>query len=120
MKKIAETISIVFRSHKITVDQEKRTDEAIKSLENILIKPLPTLTKPSLFLAFAEHAEKDVTELIVKTLKDEFSDKLHLINWQDMDQPGNINQQLVEAISNCRYAICYLSQKDKEDKFLLG
>lgn len=117
LKKIAEAISILIRSHKITFAQQKRTDEAIKSIDNILNKPLPTLTKPSLFLAFAANAAKDVTMLIVKTLKDEFSDKVNLINWEEMDQPGNINQQLIEAIRNCRYAICYLSRKTNSGEF---
>ena len=48
---------------------------------------------PSLFLAAGEEAEKDVTTLIVKILRTEFNDSVNLINWQDMDQPGNINQQ---------------------------
>ncbi len=28
-----------------------------------------------------------------------------------MDQPGNINRQLLEAIASARYGICYFSQK---------
>ncbi len=48
---------------------------------------------PNLFLAVGEEAEKDVTTLIVKILRTEFNDSVNLINWQDMDQPGNINQQ---------------------------
>ncbi len=48
---------------------------------------------PNLFLAVGEEAEKDVTTLIVKILRTEFNDRVNLINWQDMDQPGNINQQ---------------------------
>jgi hypothetical protein len=31
--------------------------------------------------------------------------------------PGNINQQLIEAIRNCRYAICYLSRKNSAGDF---
>jgi len=88
--------------------------------ENVLAKPLPPLTKPNLFLAYAQEAERDVTEIIIKALKDEYSDKVVLINWEEMDQPGNINQQLIEAFGNCRCAICYLSQKstagEKEDR----
>ena len=114
---LADTLSIAIRSHKITNAQQRRTDEAIASLENVLKKPLPTLTKPNLFLAFGEQADKDVTALIVKILKTEYKERVNLINWQDMDQPGNINQQLIEAISACRYAVCYLSEKDASDEF---
>ena len=117
LKKIADTISIVIRSYKISVSSEKRTEEAIKSLDNYIKRGLPTLTKPSLFLAFSQKAEKDVTRLIVQTLKDEFSDKVHLISWEEMDNPGNINQQLVDAISDCRYAICYMSEKNEVGEF---
>jgi hypothetical protein len=117
LKKIADVISIVIRSYKISVASEKRTVEAIKSLGNNLKGPLPTLTKPSLFLAFSQKAEKDVTRFIVKTLKDKFSDKVHLISWEEMDHPGNINQQLVDAISDCRYAICYMSEKNEVGEF---
>lgn len=60
------------------------------------------MTKPSLFLAFAERAERDVTGLIGKILKDEYSEKVNLINGKNMDQPGNINQHPVEAIGSCR------------------
>ena len=118
LKIIAETISIIFRSHKITSAQQTRTDDAIKSLANILSKPVPTLTKPNLFLAFSERAEKDATDVMVKILKNEFSDKILLINWMDMDQPGNINSQLIDAICNCQYAVCYLSEKNKEGLFV--
>jgi hypothetical protein len=114
---LADALSIAIRSHKITDAQQRRTDEAIASLENVLRKPLPTLTKPNLFLAFGEEAEKDVTTLIVKILKTEFNDRVNLINWQDMDQPGNINQQLIEAIADCRYAVCYLSEKNASGEF---
>ena len=117
LKRIAETISILVRSYKMSIASVNRTDEAIKSLGNILKRPLPTLTKPNLFLAFAQKAEKDVTELIVQTLKEKFSDKVHMISWEEMDHPGNVSQQLVDAISNCRYAICYLSEKNEAGEF---
>jgi len=118
LKNIAEILSIVIRSHKITYALHSRTREAITSLENVLAKPLPPLTKPNLFLAYAQEAERDVTEIIIKTLKDEYSDKVVLINWEEMDQPGNINQQLIEAVGNCRYAICYLSQKSPAGEYI--
>ncbi len=49
---VAETVSIVIRNHKITDAQQKRTDEAIEALEDLLDKPMPPLTKPNLFLDF--------------------------------------------------------------------
>ncbi len=117
LNKIADTISIIFRSHKTTVAKQKNTIDVIKSLEKFLIKPLLSLTKPKLFIAFPINAERDVTEIMVKTLKDEFNDKVDLVNWKEMDHPGNINQQLIDAICACRYAICYLSERNENGEF---
>ena len=117
LKKIEEVISIIVRTHKITAKHQRQSDEAIKNLGSFLSNPMPALTKPNLFLGFSERADKDVTELITNILKEEFSDKVNLVNWKDIDQPGNISQQLVEAINTCRYAICYLSEKEETGEY---
>ena len=57
------------------------------------------------------QANSDVIDSVLSVLQEDFfAARLQVIYWKDMDEPGNINRQLLDAIGSCRYAVCYFSQ----------
>jgi hypothetical protein len=110
---LADTYGVLIHRYQSYQSQRSGTDAALQKLDETLAKPHPKLTKPKIFLAHSARASDDVVRLIIKTL-DAYEDKLELVNWEKIDQPGNITQQLLDAMSQCRYGICYLSEPEPE------
>lgn len=110
LSKIAETVSILLQLQWSRGSQKNNTITVIDMLEKSLQEEsIPKLTKPRIFLASSEKAQIDVIGVVRKVMS-EYSDKMDVVYWKDMDNPGNINKQLLEAISSSRYGICYFSE----------
>ena len=119
LSKIAQTLGILIRLYRAADAQESSADLALENLQEVLSRPLYKLTKPKIFLASSADAEPDVIGVVLGVLKENaYVQRLDLVYWKDMDQPGSINRQLLEAIARCRYGICYFSQKDGKDKYV--
>jgi len=117
--KIAETLGLLIRLFRSADAQKLSTETALENLQQLLAKPLPKLTKPKIFLASSAAAEVDVIAVVLDVLKeDAYAERLDLVYWKAMDQPGNINRQLLEAIASCRYGVCYFSQKVAEGEYI--
>lgn len=115
LSKIAETLGILIRLFRAADAQRSSTGTALDNLQQLLTRPLPKLTKPKIFLASSASAEADVISVVLDVLKERaYAERLDLVYWKVMDQPGNINRQLLEAIASCRYGICYFSQRAGE------
>ena len=114
---IAETISFMFGLYRARNISSKHTDLAIEIIENRLQDPLPSLTKPMVFVASSSRADKEVVEAILENLKN-YTSRLDFVHWAKMEAPGNIIVQLLQIISKCRYGICYFSEKNEKDQFL--
>ena len=119
LSKIAETLGILIRLFRAGETQKSSTETALENLQLLLTRPLPKLTKPKIFLASSAAAEADVIGVVLDVLKEKaYTEKLELVYWKAMDQPGNINRQLLEAIAGCRYGICYFSQKVGQGEYV--
>lgn len=119
LHKIAQTVGMLFRLRRAVDTQRKTTIEAIDNLQKILTSPLPKLTKPKIFLASSSKAEADVIESVLEILKNKtYAQKLDLIYWKEMADPGNINSKLLKEIATCRYGICYFSEKSEDETYI--
>ncbi|SET52325.1 hypothetical protein SAMN05216326_1333 [Nitrosomonas marina] len=119
LSKITETLGILIHLFRSADAQKTSTTAALDNLQQLLSRPLPKLTKPKIFLASSADAEADVISAVCNVLDEStYTEKLDLIYWKDMNQPGNINQQLLEAIASCRYGICYFSQKVADNDYI--
>lgn len=117
--KIAETLGILIRLFRAADAQKSSTEAALENLQHFLSRPLPKLTKPKIFLASSMAAEPDVIGVVLDVLKEKaYAERLDLVYWKDMNEPGNINRKLLEAIASCRYGICYFSQKVAEGEYV--
>lgn len=118
LKMIGDAVSMLYISMINNRKNKARTGKAINELNNALLQPLPKLTKPSVFLASSMRAETDVLDIVRKVLKEKFIDRVNPVDWKDMDDPGNINSQLLDVLGKCRYGICYLSEPvpDEQNK----
>ena len=109
----------MYQIYQATLDYKRRmktTVQAFNHLNDILQKPLPKLTKPKIFLASSNKADEDVIAVIKKVIERDYRDKFDLVYWKDMNQPGNINAQLLKELSQCRFGICYFSEKVSTEK----
>jgi hypothetical protein len=119
LTKIADTLGILVRLFRAADAQKTSTETALENLQQLLNRPLPKLTKPKIFLASSEAAESDVIDVVLGVLKeDAYAERLDLVYWKDMEHPGNINRQLLEAIASARYGICYFSQKVDDGEYI--
>lgn len=118
LSKIAEALGVLIRLFRAADAQKSNTEAALENLQALLSGPLPKLTKPMIFLASSSDAEADVVDAILGVLRERaYTERMELVYWKAMDQPGNINRQLLEAIAQCRYGICYFSQKNGEGEY---
>lgn len=118
LSKIAEALGVLIRLFRAADAQKSNTEAALENLQALLSGPLPKLTKPMIFLASSSDAEADVVDAILGVLRERaYTERMELVYWKAMDQPGNINRQLLEAIAQCRYGLCYFSQKNGEGEY---
>ena len=110
LERIAEAISYVLRTFETSRSLDTGTSRAIASMEERLQEPLPSLTKPLVFLASSSRADAEVISSIETVLK-AHANTVDYEFWSRMDAPGNIMLQLMEVIGRCRYGIAYLSEK---------
>lgn len=112
---ITDSISRLFKSSQFSRSLSENTSSAIDSLRSWLNENnIPKLTKPKIFLASSKKAEPDVINVILEELKKR-SDIVDLIYWKDINDAGNISNQIFDAISSCRFAVCYLSEGNEND-----
>lgn len=67
------------------------------------------LAEPSLFLASSKRADKEVIQIIQKTV-DLFKDTVQLNFWQDWTTSNEIKTELMKSVARADYAICYFSE----------
>jgi hypothetical protein len=118
LKMVADSVSKLYRIREYYKNQHIRTNKAIKQLKSRTFeeKLSEFLKKPHIFLASSGAANDDVIATI-KEVIDEYSDKIDLVYWKDINKLGNINEQILKAISGCKYGICYFSEDVGQDTF---
>ena len=115
---ISDSVSKLYRMSEYHYNQRERTRRAIKQLESSTVdeKLYDLIKKPNIFLASSASCKDDVIATIKEVML-EYSDIIGLIYWKDINDAGNINKQILEAISKCKYGICYFSEEDTGDSF---
>ena len=114
LMRLASCISRMLRLYQDHLSNEESSSDAIDRLQSFLAGPLPKLTKPKVFLASSARADQAVIDSIIRILE-KHADRIDHIHWEKMREPGNIIAQLLEAIEECRYGICYFSEKDGDE-----
>lgn len=117
--RLADTIARAYRMFDITESQKENTDRALRLLEaSLTAESWTRLALPQMFVAFpggshlegvaAENHER-VIESIRRVVK-RYSDKLNAIFWDDIDEAGNITEQVIENITSSEFGLCYFSE----------
>jgi hypothetical protein len=115
LTRLAKSLRIILSLHEAHKLQKDNTESAINTLSNRLAKERSSpLLKPLVFLAFPFCADTEVVG-IIKEVLNEFADQLEIIPWDEMSQSGDINQHILEAISNATYGVCYFSEPYESD-----
>jgi hypothetical protein len=107
---IAEAIAVVISLYQVRQAQIADTTIARNPLHDVLQDQSDSpFVKPRLFLAYSESADPEVLAEIRSALEP-YHDAVEIEDWQRNFDPGEINKRLGEAITSCRYAICYFSE----------
>jgi len=114
LERIADTISRVQYLHRSFTAQNNNTQSAIKGLRNYLKNMTwPELTKPQIFVAFPADADKDVVGRI-KTVLNSFSNMVNVIFWDEINESGKVDQQIIRDIAKSQFGVCYFSEPAPE------
>ena len=117
LTRIANALSIAYLVLLNSRTQHKSTEEALKKIRMMQRRSWPKLTKPKIFLASSARADKEVIDTIQGLFEEaDYKDKFHLVYWENMNTPGNINTQLLEILGTCRFGICYFSEPSATGK----
>jgi hypothetical protein len=115
LTRLAKTLRIILSLHEANKLQKDNTESAINTLRDHLGQERRSpLVKPQVFLAFPAHADDGVVGVIKEVLNKLAAD-LEVVSWDEMSQSGDINQQILEAISNATYGVCYFSELAEPD-----
>jgi hypothetical protein len=90
--------------------QQEGTRKAFEELKKVVSDSWSSVDPPTMFFAYPESSDKNLTNTVEEILQIDYSDRLVLLSWNQMSSPGQITDQIVEEISRCRYGICYLSE----------
>ena len=111
---VTEALARVIWLYDTTRTRLGDTHTAFHLLEELFHASCRPLTKPSLFMASAAHADDTVVG-VIRAVLEEFAEHVELVYWKSMSEHGSINQQIMEAISSSQYGVCYLSERNDED-----
>jgi hypothetical protein len=90
--------------------QRAHTRQALDMLRTVLEQESwPALTKPQLFVASSNRADKAVMGKIMGVL-DKFKDRLRIYNWTQSSDSGNINLDILKQVKASRFGLCYFSE----------
>ncbi len=92
------------------VAMQEGTRKALDELKDAVMHSISSVDPPRLFFAFPGQSDEAVTTVIKEVLTSEYGDRLCLLPWDAMNDPGQITGQIVDEISRSRYGVCYLSQ----------
>jgi len=115
LKNLAMALSITYRLLRDSDSRAKRTAEGLVALDEVLSQPLVKLTRPKIFVASSERANKDVIDAIRQVIE-EYKTTFDEVYWKDMNKPGSIDQQLLTELAYCRYGVFYMSEPAKGRK----
>ena len=114
LEKIANTISRVHYLHRSFKAQSENTHTAIRSLKTYLSKrSWPGLTKPQIFVAFPAKGEPDVIGKM-KSVLDSFKGRANVMFWDNCNDSGKVDKQIIEAIAKSKFGVCYFSEPTPE------
>lgn len=96
------------------IAQIEGTRKALEELRVVVANSTSAVDPPTVFFAFSSQADKTVTDTAKKVFRGKFSNVLRLVPWDEMSGTGQITDEIIAAIANCRYGICYLSEDKTE------
>jgi hypothetical protein len=107
---LANAVAVVISLYQVRQAQMADTARARTPLGDVLQDEADSpFIRPQLFLAYAETADREVMEEIHRALEP-LGDAIEIRDWQRNFDPGELKSRLTEAITSCRYAICYFSE----------
>lgn len=111
---LATVIARAYRMFEVRKEQRENTKNALKKLEEALKKESWTrLALPQLFVAYSgteklEIEEQDrhkvVIDAILGVIK-EFEGILSIVDWAEVSESGNINEQVIYDITNSEFGL---------------
>jgi hypothetical protein len=111
---LADSLAILFELYEAHKSQSRMTGEAIFDLQERLESArFPRLTKPHFFVAFSNRADPRI-RLVINEVLDQFTDRLESTDWTQINETGNIHNQIAREIVRSRFGICYLSEPADE------
>ncbi len=108
---VQEALGRVLWLQDASKSQHEDTRKAFEQLRNIVTESRSTVDPPTVFFAFPGNSDPMVISAIKDKLQVDYRDQLKLISWDEMASPGQITDQVVNAVSHCKYGICYLSER---------
>lgn len=112
LSRLANALRIIMALYEGYKLQTANTDNAINALNDRLTREQSSpFVRPQVFLAFSARADNGVVGYIKEVIK-KWAHKLDVVSWDQMSQSGNINHQVLEAVSNATYGICYFSEPE--------
>jgi hypothetical protein len=93
--------------------QLEGTRKAFAELQSVIEASRSSLDPPTMFFAFSDRANSEVTDTIKRVVKEQHGSRLTLVSWDENDESGQITDYIVQKIFNSRYGICYLSEPNE-------
>lgn len=123
---LAAVIARAYQLYEVRQAQRENTRQALRMLEESRQRESWTrLSLPQIFVAYpgTERLEGKVEtshEEIIDTLRtvvDEFKDKLRIVFWEDITEAGSISAQVIGEITGSDFGIAYFSEPVKDGAF---
>jgi Predicted nucleotide-binding protein containing TIR-like domain len=115
IKTLVDAFSTITELYEGATVQCQNTRLATEELKKSLRLEKPTEKNGlRIFIASSSNADPEIIGLIKHVLdKDEFKFRIEPIFWQDLNQPGDIREQIWDELDRCSYGICYFSEPNK-------
>ncbi|CAM1342409.1 hypothetical protein [Tenacibaculum amylolyticum] len=120
-KKIFETLSksitTLLYSYQARNHQSNNTKRAVNEILDLTQKQNHILRKPEVFIAYSSRSLPDVID-VIKEIEARYEQKFKFVWWNEINKTGNIDKQLIKAITTSKLAIAYFSEPKEDGSFV--
>ncbi len=108
--RIREALGRILWLQDAAMSQQDGTRKAFEQLRKVVTDSTSSVDPPTIFFAYPVDSDPEVIKSIKQTIVSRYGDRLKLSAWDEMSNPGQITDHLVDEISRSQYGICYLSE----------
>jgi len=113
---LSKSITTLLYSYQARNHQSNNTKKAVDEILTLTRNENHILKKPEIFIAYSSRSLSDVID-VIREIEVRYEQEFKFVWWDEINTTGNIDRQLIQAITKSKIAILYFSEPKSNGGF---